>query len=385
MGNMIFVINCGSSSVKFQLMDPSSEEVYLKGLAENIGSDRCIIKYEGNKNLLPGMNYKGILREILTLLSPFQKDLIGIGHRVVHGGEYFSESALVTEDVLDKIKSCIPLAPLHNSANALGIEVCIEKFPKLPNVAVFDTAFHATLPKQAYLYAIPYEYYTKYHVRRYGFHGTSHRFVAAAAKDLLSKSSKLIIAHLGNGASVCAVKDGKSVDTSMGFTPLEGLIMGTRAGDIDTAVLPLLAEKTGKSLSELLEMLNKESGLHGISGISGDMRLLEEKAEDGNPRACLAIEMFCYRLAKYIASYQVPLGRCDALIFTGGIGENSSTIREKVVGYLPYFSIDQPAHAALKRGSSGIISTKDSPLIAVIPTNEELLIAKDTDRIRRAL
>ncbi len=385
MGNMIFVINCGSSSIKFQLMDPSSEKVYLKGLAENIGSDRSLVKYEGKQELVPNMDYQGILSKILALLSPFHKDLTAIGHRVVHGGEYFSESALVTQDVLEKIKSCIPLAPLHNSANALGIETCIKTFPKLPNVAVFDTAFHASLPKHAYLYAIPYQYYTKYHIRRYGFHGTSHRFVADAAKDLLTKHSKLIIAHLGNGASVCAVKDGKSVDTSMGFTPLEGLIMGTRSGDIDTAVLPMLAKKTGKSLDQLLEMLNKESGLEGISEISGDMRLLEEKAEQGDHQASLAIEMFCYRLAKYIASYQVPLGGCDALLFTGGIGENSTTIREKVVGYLPYFTIDTAQHEKLKRGDSGIISTKDSPFIAVIPTNEELLIAKDTDRIQKSL
>lgn len=385
MGNMIFVINCGSSSIKFQLIDPSTQEVYLKGLAENIGSDRCIVKYKDKEIALAGMDYKGVISEILQLLSPFQKKLVGIGHRVVHGGEYFSKSALVDQEVLSKIKSCNALAPLHNPANALGIEVCTQNFPTLPNVAVFDTAFHATLPKHAYLYALPYEYYTKYHVRRYGFHGTSHRFVAEAAKRLLPKHDKLIIAHLGNGASICAVKKGESIDTSMGFTPLEGLIMGTRSGDIDAGTLPFLSEKTGHNLEKLTEILNKKSGLDGISGISGDMRLLEEKALQGEPKAILAIEMFCYKLAKYIASYQVPLGGCDGLIFTGGIGENSSTIRAKVVDYLPHFSIDKKLHKALKRGSAGIISSKESPLIAVIPTNEELLIAKDTDRIRRVL
>ena len=385
MGNLIFVINCGSSSIKFQLMDPSSEEVLFKGLAENIATDRCRIKHSDGKIDLPGDSYTAILSHIIELLDPFKDHLKAIGHRVVHGGEHFSSSVVVTTEVLKKIKNCADLAPLHNPVNTLGIEIFMEQYRDLPNIAVFDTAFHMSIPPVNHLYAIPYDYYKEYKIRKYGFHGTSHKFVAEKAATILEKYSKLIIAHLGNGCSICAVKDGKSVDTSMGFTPLEGLMMGTRSGDIDPSVVCFLSKKLKINAEEATGLLNKKSGLLGVSGISGDMRLLEEKALENEPRALLAIEIFCYRLAKYIYSYQVPLGGCDALIFTGGIGENSSYIREKVVNYLPGFSIDSKAHKDLGRGETGIISGKNLPVIAVIPTNEELLIARDADRLRRTL
>ncbi len=384
MKDTIFVINCGSSSIKFQLIEPDTHDVILKGLAENIGSERCLIKHQKEEMQLPGKGYEEVLKKILELLTPYRKTLKGIGHRVVHGGEYFYKSSLINKQVIAKIKECNILAPLHNPANLQGIEICMKVFPSLPNVAVFDTAFHATMPKQAFLYALDYEYYKKYHLRRYGFHGTSHRFITQEAQKLFPEAKNLIIAHLGNGASVCAVKEGKSVDTSMGFTPLEGQIMGTRAGDIDAGMLPFLAEKLHLSFGEINTLLNKKSGLQGISQISSDMRLLEEEMGKNNEQATLAIFMFCYRLAKYIASYQVPTGGADALIFTGGIGENSPVIRNIVVDMLPHFSIDATAHQALKRGDAGIIS-KQKPYVAVIPTNEELLIAKDTDTIRRNL
>lgn len=378
MGDCILVINCGSSSVKFQLMNPNSGEVLVKGLAENIGSKRCLVKYGKEEILLPSSSYENVLETILKKLEPLNDRLAGIGHRVVHGGEFFSSSTIINEEVLTRINACSHLAPLHNPANALGIEICRKKYPNLTNVAVFDTSFHMTIPNFAYLYAIPYTLYEDKKIRRYGFHGTSHRFVSEEAKTLLETSSKLVVAHLGNGASVCAVKDGKSVDTSMGFTPLEGLIMGTRSGDIDPGVLAFLGQAENKTLEEIMSTLNKESGLLGISGISGDMRLLEEMALKNDPKALLAIKMFCYRLAKYIASYQVPLGGIDGVIFTGGIGENSPLVRKLVMDFLPNFSLDEKANSDLKRGSAGIVSKKGLPQIAVIPTNEELLIAKDT-------
>lgn len=383
MGKSIFVINCGSSSIKFQLMDPSSDEVHFKGLAENIGSDRCRVKHGNEITDLPGKEYKDVLSHIIVLLQPFENEIAAIGHRVVHGGEFFSHSVIVDEKVLSNIKACNHLAPLHNPVNALGIETFMKVYNNIPNVAVFDTAFHMTIPKANYLYAVPYNYYEKYQIRRYGFHGTSHSFITQTSSSILQKNSKLIIAHLGNGCSVCAVKDGKSVDTSMGFTPLEGLMMGTRSGDLDPSVVCFLSKQLNISSEEVIKLLNKKSGLLGVSKFSGDMRLLEEKALENHPQALLAIEMFCYRLAKYICSYQVPLGGCDALIFTGGIGENSPYIRQKVVDLLPNFSIDKTLHEKLKRGQIGIISQKNSPQIAVIPTNEELLIATEADLLRR--
>lgn len=383
MGNDVFVINCGSSSIKFQLIDPLSGEVHLKGLAENIGSDRCRILIKKEEFSLPNKGYEEVISTILEHLNPYKESICAIGHRVVHGGEHFSESVIINKDSLSKIKECNNLAPLHNPVNAKGIEVLMKHFPDVIQAAVFDTAFHSHMPQTAYLYALPYKFYEKYKVRRYGFHGTSHRFITEEAIKKLPETEKLIIAHLGNGSSVCAVKSGKSVDTSMGFTPLEGLVMGTRSGDLDPSIVTFLAKELGKSADEILNIFNKESGLQGISQLSSDMRLLEDKALAHDPAATLAINIFCYRLAKYIASYTVPLGGVDALIFTGGIGENSHYIRDKVINLLPQFEVDEKLHKELKRGHFGIISSKKSPTIAVIPTNEELMIAKDAFELRR--
>ncbi|MCH9622026.1 MAG: Acetate kinase [Chlamydiia bacterium] len=385
MENLVFVINCGSSSIKFQLIEPNSQQIHLKGLAENLDSDRCRIKSGDQEINLPNQNYDGVLKEILRLITPFEDKVCAIGHRVVHGGEYFYSSMIIDDEVLSKIKKCAHLAPLHNPVNAKGIEALLKRFPKILNVAVFDTAFHMSMPNHAYLYALPIKFYKENQIRRYGFHGTSHRFISEQATKLLPDHSKLIIAHLGNGSSVCAVKDGKSVDTSMGFTPLEGLVMGTRSGDLDPSILTYLSKELNISAEEALTICNSKSGLLGISEISSDMRLLEEKAIQKDPQAMLAIEMFCYRLAKYIASYTVPLKGCDGLIFTGGIGENSHFIRSKVINYLPNFSIDEKIHEKLKRGASGIISSLSSPHIAVIPTNEELMIAQDALKLKAAI
>ena len=383
MGKNVFVINCGSSSIKFQIVDPKSEEVHLKGLAENIGSERCLVKVGDQVTKLPGCGYECVIEEILKGVKPFEDSLCAVGHRVVHGGEHFFKSVVIDDEVFSKLRECNHLAPLHNPVNIKGIEVLREKLPGLINVAVFDTAFHSSMPDHAFLYALPYQYYKQNQVRRYGFHGTSHRYISEAAKNLLPEHSKLIIAHLGNGSSVCAVKDGKSVDTSMGFTPLEGLVMGTRCGDLDPSILLYLSDTLKMTPDKVFKIFNSESGLQGISGISSDMRLLEEKALEKNSRAMLAIEIFCYRLAKYIASYSVPLGGCDSLVFTGGIGENSHFIRSKVISLLPNFLIDEELHKNLKRGSSGLISANNSPHIAVITTNEELMIAKDAESLRR--
>ena len=377
MGNLVFVLNCGSSSVKFQLMDPSSNEVYLKGLAENIGSVSCNLYIGSERQELPQENYTEVLERIVGLITPYDEELCAIGHRVVHGGEEFSESVIVDERVLAKIRKCSHLAPLHNPVNALGMEVFSKHLPNIPNVAVFDTAFHMTIPKRAFLYALPFEYYKKYQIRKYGFHGTSHRYVSEVAERLFAPHSRLIIAHLGNGCSVCAVKDGKSIDTSMGFTPLEGLIMGTRSGDIDPGIVAFLCDELSITSNEVTTILNKKSGLLGISGISSDMRTLEEKAAQNDPYALLAIDMFCYHLAKYIASYRVPLGGIDSLIFTGGIGENSHLIRSKVIELLEGFSLDEHLNKHTTKGTIQIISPGGKPVVAIIPTNEELLIAQD--------
>lgn len=360
----VFVLNCGSSSIKFQLIEPTSGKVIFKGLVENLKTERaCIHLTRGPTKVSKDLNqsdYMFALDSILKLLG--KEPLIAIGHRVVHGGETFQESIQVNDHILEKIKSCNHLAPLHNPVNALGIEVMQKKFPHIPQVAVFDTAFHQTMPKHAYLYALPYSYYQKYQVRRYGFHGTSHRYVVTQAAEQIGKpleDTAFISAHLGNGCSVCAVKGGKSVDTSMGMTPLEGLVMGQRSGDLDPSLIPFLSDKLNVSANEIVTTLNQKSGLLGISGVTEDMRLLLK--EDTNPQVQIAIEIFCYRLAKYIASYIVPLGNLDALIFTGGIGENAEPIRKKVLDYLAPLN----------------------PTFLVIPTNEELVIAQDASAIVR--
>ncbi len=355
--DVVFVLNCGSSSIKFQLIEPKSGKVHLKGLAENLETERATLKWGDQSRPLEKSDYRFALDEILKLVG--DQTIIAVGHRVVHGGEDFSASVKITKKVLDKIHALSHLAPLHNPINALGIEIMEEKFPDLPQVAVFDTAFHQTMSKQAYLYAVPYPFYEKFQLRRYGFHGTSHRYVVEEGAKKLGKSLKetaFVSCHLGNGCSVAAVLGGKSIDTSMGLTPLEGLVMGQRSGDLDPGAITFLAEKLKVAAAEVISILNKESGLLGLSGISEDMRLLLESSE---PRAKLAIEIFCYRLAKYIASYLVPLGHIDKVIFTGGIGENSAPIRDRVMKHLKPLKLET----------------------LVIPTNEELMIARDAAKI----
>ena len=386
----IFVLNCGSSSIKFQVVQPEKGTVILNGIAENVQTERCVLNWQfgkkKDKKSLLKSDYHEVIEEIVKLLKSLpevEKTIIGVGHRVVHGGETFYESVIVDDAVLNKIHDCSHLAPLHNPANALGIVVMQEMYPKLPQVAVFDTAFHQSLPEYAFLYAVPYQYYEEYEVRRYGFHGTSHRYIVQMAADTLGKKleeTSLISAHLGNGCSVCAALGGKSMDTSMGLTPLEGLMMGQRSGDLDPGVVAFLSEKLQVEAQDIITMLNKMSGLLGVSGVSEDMRLVKKAADEGDGMATLAIEMFCYRLAKYIASYLVPIGLPDALIFTGGIGENAPYIRARVVEWLEPmgFAVDPSRNKENGKKSSGSISPENEvPTILVLPTNEELLIARD--------
>jgi len=368
----ILVLNCGSSSIKFNIVSLDTEDFLLKGIAENLNSDNPIISIElSDKKLykdytLEQNNYEFAINFIVKTLKQYPEILntiTGVGHRVVHGGEQFSKSVLINNTVKQAIKDCFTLAPLHNPPNLLGIELSMEAFANLPHVAVFDTAFHQTMPEKAFLYGTPYEWYEKYKVRRYGFHGTSHKYVTLKAAEILQKPIEelaLVSAHLGNGGSVCAVLNGKSVDTTMGLTPLEGIMMGTRSGDVDPS-LPIYLKNTANiDFEDCINSLNKKSGLLGVSGISMDMRTLESEANNDNKKAILAIDLYCYKLAKHIASQMVSLGRVDALIFTGGIGENSSLIREKTTNYLNYLNLSK---------------------ILVIPTNEELMIAKDTFNI----
>lgn len=384
--NLVLVLNCGSSSIKFAILDPESEATSFNGLVQCIDGKDANISWKQNDKkhtkALPDINYHDALNFILALITEFKNRICAVGHRVVHGGEHFTKSVVIDAKVLAAIKACQDLAPLHNPANIAGIIAAQKAFPDLPQVAVFDTAFHQTLPEYAYLYAIPYELYTKYQVRRYGFHGTSHRFVAAKAAEMLDKplaQCNLITAHLGNGCSVCAIKNGASIDTSMGLTPLEGLVMGTRSGDVDPNLHVHLVDTLGHDIHEINTMLNKNSGLLGISGVNSDMRALEAAAAEGNKMANLAIEIFCYRLAKYIGAYAIPLGRIDALVFTGGIGENSTLIRAKVINWLEIlnFHLDIAANENHGADNKGIITKPDSTIALVIPTNEELLIAKD--------
>lgn len=387
--SFVLVFNCGSSSVKFSVVNPESGESLLSGLIQRIGTPDADVnfKYLGNKQIkkLPNISYQHAIFEVLNLLNA-SDDLINkikaIGHRVVHGGELFTRSARIDENVLREIRACNHLAPLHNPANVIGIEEAQKAFPNLPHVAVFDTAFHQTMPEKAYIYPIPYEYYKNYSVRRYGFHGTSHLYVTQEAAKLLNKpydQCALISAHLGNGCSLAAVLNGKCVDTTMGLTPLEGLVMGTRSGDIDPSIHAYLAGKLGCDIYEITEILNKKSGLFGISGGISDMREIEEGYEKGEKFTTLALEIFCYKLAKSIAALTTPLGRLDALIFTAGIGENGPIIREKVLALLKIlnFKIDTEKNNAYIRGKSGIITQSDSTIAMVIPTNEEWVIAKD--------
>ncbi|KAA1155479.1 acetate kinase [Pseudoalteromonas sp. FUC4] len=394
----VLVLNSGSSSLKFAIIDSNNGHEVTSGLAERLGSEAPSIKYKYNGtktaiNLKANEAHAEAINTLVALIKSHKLDehLIAVGHRVVHGGEHFIQSILIDEDVILGITQAATLAPLHGHANLLGISSAKESFKGLPQVAVFDTAFHQTMDEVAYLYALPYKLYTEFGVRRYGFHGTSHCYVADQAAQLLNQSleeSNFISAHLGNGCSVCAIKSGKSVDTSMGLTPLAGLIMGMRSGDIDPGLFNFLTTQLNYSAQQIDDLLNQESGLLGISGLSNDCRTIEEASLSGNQRATLAIDMFCYRLAKQIAAYMVPLQRLDAVIFTGGIGENSNLIRKKVISQLAFLNIDCDEEANLKArfGQQGIISIKKTKIkVIVIPTNEEWVIANDAASIVKEL
>ncbi len=388
----VLVLNCGSSSLKFAIINPENGQQYLTGLAEALTLPEAQISWrfgeDGDKQkaaLPSGADHTAALlfleESVLHGQSALLNSLIAVGHRVVHGGELFSAPTLIDDSVEKGIEKCIPLAPLHNPAHLLGIRAARRLFAKLPHVAVFDTAFHQTMPAEAFRYALPYDLYNKHAVRRYGMHGTSHFYVADQAAKLLDKpleETNVITAHLGNGASVCAVKNGKSMDTSMGMTPLEGLMMGTRCGNVDPSIVFFLVDELGYSLEEARDLLNKRSGLLGVSGTTSDFRGITQGMEEGDECSRLAFEMFCYRLAKFIASYYVTLGRVDALVFTGGIGENSLVMRSRVLELLAPFGYVEDAAADEKArfGNGGLITKSESAKAFVIPTNEELVIAR---------
>lgn len=389
----ILVINCGSSSLKYQLIDSETENVLAKGLCERIGIDGALTHQPAGKDKIkstPAMpNHKVAIQLVIDQLTDAENGVVksldeisAVGHRVVHGGEKFTSSCVITDDVIKEIEACNVFAPLHNPAALIGINACKELMPGLPMVAVFDTAFHQTMPPKAYLYAIPHEYYEKYGVRRYGFHGTSHQYVAGKAAQMLGKAPedlKLIICHLGNGASVSAVNGGKCVDTSMGLTPLEGLVMGTRSGDLDPAILEFIAEKENLSLSEVMDVLNKKSGVMGLSGVSSDFRDVKAAAEVGNETAAHALEVHRYRVAKYIGAYAAAMNGVDAIAFTAGLGENDDESRAVIAEYLGYLGAYIDPERNDVHGEDAIISTDDSKVtLLCVPTNEELMIARDT-------
>lgn len=391
----ILVINCGSSSLKFQLINSESEEVIAKGLCERIGIEGSCLVYtpqggEKQKTESPMADHTAAIKMVLDALTDEKtgvvKDLaeIGaVGHRIVHGGENFSQATIIDDEVIKAIEDCNDLAPLHNPANLIGIQACRALMPNTPMVCVFDTAFHQTMPEKAYLYGIPYEYYEKYKIRRYGFHGTSHSYVSKRAAQVLGakyEDLKLIVCHLGNGASVSAVKNGECVDTSMGLTPLEGLIMGTRSGDLDPAIIEFLCHKENKSVDEVLTILNKKSGVLGMSkNLSSDFRDLEDAYLAGDENAVRTMDAFCYRVAKYIGAYTAAMNGVDAICFTAGLGENSPFVRDKVCEYLGYLGVELDEEQNQKRGEDLIITKPQSRTkVLAIPTNEELAIARET-------
>ena len=390
----ILVLNCGSSSLKFAVIEPESGKEHISGIAQRLGTPEASLdtKRDGVKAsaALPGADHAAALRAVVSSLEAqgLAAGLAGVGHRVVHGGAKFSGSMPITPEVIHKIEECIPLGPLHNPPNLVGIRLAKELFPRLPQVGVFDTAFHQTMPPRAYVYPVPYAWYEQHQVRRYGFHGTSHRFVAQQAVKQLGLAPDdhaLVTAHLGNGCSCTAVRDGESVDTTMGLTPLEGVVMGTRSGSVDPAIVGHMAKALGQPSEKILDALNKQSGLLGLSGLSNDMRTVEEAAASGHDRAALAVEIFCYVLAKALAGLVVPLGRLDALVFTGGIGENSTRVRARVIEQLGFLglTLDPALNAAHGRGQHGRITRETRPQAAVVPTNEELMIAMDTAAVVR--
>ncbi len=390
----ILVINCGSSSLKFQLIDSVAEEVLAKGLCERIGIEGSRLVYQpegGEKEITeePMPTHSKAVGMVLDALINEKTGVIGsldevgaVGHRIVHGGEKFASSTVITDEVIKAIEECNDLAPLHNPANLIGIEACKEHMPNTPMVGVFDTAFHQTMPEEAYIYGLPYEYYEKYKVRRYGFHGTSHSYVSKRVAEILNQpyeSQKTIVCHIGNGASICAVNGGKSVDTSMGLTPLEGLIMGTRSGDIDPAIMEFIANKENMSVAEVMNVLNKKSGVYGISGTTSDFRDLMEAKEKGDKRAELALHVFIYRIIKYVGAYAAAMNGVDNIVFTAGIGENNAYVREKVCESLTYLGVSIDKDQNEKREDEMIISKDDSKVkVLVVATNEELKIARET-------
>ena len=388
----ILIINAGSSSLKYQFMDSVSGEVYAKGLCERITLDgRLTHKVPGRENVvedIPMPTHAEAMTAVMDILvDPVHgviastDEIDAVGHRVLHGGMEFTASCRITEEVCAAIERCIPLGPLHNPANLMGIRACQKVMPNTPQVAVFDTAFHMTMPPKAYIYALPYEYFENDDIRRYGFHGTSHRYVSARAIELLGNKPglRIINCHLGNGSSLSAVVDGKCVDTSMGLTPLAGVPMGTRTGDIDPACLQFIMNKYGYTIDEMLNICNKKSGVMGISGLSSDFRDLEAAAEAGNERAQLALDKFAYEVRKYIGAYAAAMGGVDAIVFTAGVGENSAEMRARVMEGLEYLGAKLDAEANRVRGQEAVISTADSKVtVLVIPTNEELMIAQDT-------
>ena len=390
----VLVINCGSSSLKYQLINSDTEEVLAKGLCERIGIDgRLVYQKAGcDKEITEASmpTHKEAIQMVLDALTNDKtgaiaslKEVNAIGHRVVHGGEKFASSVVITDEVIQAVEECNDLAPLHNPANLIGIRVCGELMPGVPQVAVFDTAFHQTMPAKAYLYGLPLEYYKNYKVRRYGFHGTSHSFVSKRAVEFLGlnpEDSKVIVCHLGNGSSISAVVNGKCVDTTMGLTPLEGVVMGTRSGNIDPAIMEFIAKKENLDISGMMNVLNKKSGLFGLSGgLSSDFRDLNEAAQSGNEDAANAIDVLCYGIAKFVGGYVAAMNGVDAIVFTAGIGENDCNVRRAVCSYLGYLGIAIDEEANGKRGEEMVISTADSKVkVAVIPTNEELAICRDT-------
>ena len=389
----ILVINCGSSSLKYQLINSETEGVLAKGLCERIGIDGMLTYQpeggEKEKSEIAMPTHTEAINAVLAALTNEKSGVIkslsevgAVGHRVVHGGEKFTSSCLINDESMKAIEECNDLAPLHNPANLIGIRACQELMPGVPMVAVFDTAFHQTMPDVAYTYGIPYEYYEKYKVRRYGFHGTSHSYVSKRTAEIVGKpydQMKIIVCHLGNGASISAVNCGKSVDTSMGLTPLEGLVMGTRSGDLDPAIIDFVGKKEGLSLNEMNEILNKKSGMLGISGVSSDGRDLEAAAETGNKRAQLALDVFDYRVIKYIGAYAAAMNGVDAIAFTAGIGENNIKMRKDVCSSLTYLGVKLDEEKNNVRGEERIISADDSKVqVLLVPTNEELAIARET-------
>lgn len=393
----VLVINAGSSSLKYQLIDMSNESVLAKGLCERIGIDNSFLKHTKSgsdavvieKDL---WNHKVAIQEVISALTDENlgvikdmSEITAVGHRVVHGGEKFASSVVITDTVMAALRQCIEIAPLHNPPNIVGIEACQAIMPNTPMVAVFDTAFHQTMPKHTYMYALPYEAYEKHAIRRYGFHGTSHKYVTERAAALLKKpleDLKIITCHLGNGASVTAIKNGKSYDTSMGFTPLEGLVMGTRCGDLDPAIVTFLMEKENMTAKQVNDYMNKKSGVAGISGVSSDFRDLEAAANEGNERAKLALEIFYYRVRKYIGAYAAAMGGVDAIVFTAGVGENNASGRVHILEGLEFLGVSIDVERNKVRGEEIDASTADAKVrTLVIPTNEELAIARETKNL----